>query len=287
LQISNSEAETYDKCERAHYYQFGLGLMPKQVPRPVRIGVLGHRILEAYYRTGLETTQRQEWYRAGLDELTKLFQHVDNDDDWDILSLLGVRFGQYAEHYATDRWRVIDVEGHYEKKLSDDITYAMRLDLLVEVIAGPYSGQHLVVDHKFCYAFQSPDELSMNSQLTKYIATLRDYGFNVSRGILNQVRYREDVKDPLKIFRREVIRPTDERIAGMLREQLMTSQLIKDRLTLPISAQRVIAKRSISKYNCGLCGFLTPCGMSLDGRDYDESIILASDYEQNTYGYRQ
>jgi hypothetical protein len=218
LQISNSEAETYDKCERAHYYQFGLGLMPKQVPRPVRIGVLGHRILEAYYRTGLETTQRQEWYRAGLDELTKLFQHVDNDDDWDILSLLGVRFGQYAEHYATDRWRVIDVEGHYEKKLSDDITYAMRLDLL---------------------------------------------------------------------FRREVIRPTDERIAGMLREQLMTSQLIKDRLTLPISAQRVIAKRSISKYNCGLCGFLTPCGMSLDGRDYDESIILASDYEQNTYGYRQ
>lgn len=286
MQISNSEGETFDHCERAHFYQFGLGLMPKHSSRYIKIGVLGHRILEAYYRRGLETTDVQEWVRAGLDELVAVYTEAQDEDDIDIAELLANRYRLYTQRYSADHWRVIDVEGQYERKLTDDITYVMRLDLLVEDTGGPYKGQHLVVDHKFCYAFFSPEELSMNSQLVKYIATLQGYGFNVSRGILNQVRSREDIKDPLKMLRREIIRPSQERMDGMMHEQLMTSEVIASRLTMPVSAQRVMAKRSISRRNCGPCGFLLPCGMALDGRDKDESRVLAGDYGHNTYGYR-
>jgi len=284
--ISNSEGETFSTCERMHYYKFALGLQPRRASHFIRIGVVGHKVLETYYRAGLETnSNRGEMYLAAMDELTRFADIAKDEDDMAIVSLISSRIQLYVNTYK-DTFRVIDVEGKYHKKLTDEITYGMTLDLLVEETAGPYRGQHFVIDHKFCYNFQTPDELSMNSQLPKYIDTLRGYGFNVKRGMLNQIRYRGDIKEESKLFKRQYLKPSDIRLMGIMDEQLKVSKEIHKRVTMPVALYRETSRRSMSKRNCGSCQFRLPCSMELDGNEQQATSILANDYIANTYGYR-
>ena len=169
---------------------------------------------------------------------------------------------------------------------TDDIDFGMTLDLLVEVTTGPLRGQVLVVDHKFCYNFFTNEEIEMNSQLPKYIVTLRELGFNVRKAVLNQIRYRGDIKDGNKLFRRSYVSPSPTRLSAIMEEQLKVSELVLDRVRMPVSEYRRIARRSMSKRNCGMCSFRGPCSMELDGRELEASRALSLHYTENTYGYR-
>lgn len=286
--ISNSEIDTLGTCERLHYYKFGLGLQPKKNNYPIRVGVAGHRVLETYYRAGLTSNDRREWYLAAVNELAVLMSSCRTEEDSDIMNLVSRRFQQYVTHYPIDNkeWRIVDVEGQYQIPLSSDITYGMRLDLLVEVMTGPWRGQFIVVDHKFCYAFQTPEEIQMNAQLPKYILTLRYNGFKISRGILNQIRYRDDIKDETKIFRRAPMKPNEIRMAAMMEEQLKSSIDVAKRLNMPVADYREQSRRHLSKFVCGFCQFQLPCSLELDGKDVEASRVLAMDYKESTYGYR-
>lgn len=246
---------------------------------------MGHKVLETFYRTGLDTPNKREWYDAAIAEIERLTETAIDEEDLEITALVSDRFNKYVRHYRDD-WRIVDVEGKYQQHLEDDITYGMTLDLLIEEQSGAYRGQYIVIDHKWCYNFQTPDELMMNSQIPKYIATLRNNGFNVTRGMLNLIRYRSDIKDTDKLFKRSPLKPTDLRVENIMREQVATARLVRDRILMPVADYRDIAKRSMNKRNCGSCHFRLPCSLELDGRDKDASTALAVDYVENTYGYR-
>lgn len=284
--ISNSEAETYNTCERMHYYKFALGLQPRRSSHFIRIGVVGHKVLETYYRCGLETNNdKRAMYLAAIDELAEFSANAKDEGELEIIDLVSSRINSYIRHYR-DTWRVIAVEDKYFKRLTEDIEFGMTLDLLVEETEGPLRGQHIVIDHKFCYNFQTAEELQMNSQVPKYISVLREHGFNVKRGMLNQIRYRGDIQDTEKLFKRSTIKPSDYRLDGIMNEQLKVSQEILANVSMPVSVYRDVARRSMSKRNCGSCQFRLPCSLELDGRENDASTILAMDYVGNTYGYR-
>jgi hypothetical protein len=285
--ISNSEVETYNNCERQHYYKFGLGLRPLVDKAAIRLGVYGHYVLESYYRQGLETNNRRVWYDAAIASIQELIDGAKSEQDHDLISLVTTRFHQYINYYADDTsWRIVDVEGTYILEIAPEISYAMTLDLLIQETVGPARGQYVVIDHKFIYRFHSIDEILMNAQIPKYIYTLRQSGFDVRYGMLNEIRSRTGIQDETKLFNRAVIRPSAVRMRGLIREQERTSDLIKRRLERPIANYRETARRNVAKITCGNCDFRLPCSMALDERFDQESRILAISYVPNTYGYR-
>src|ERR1044071_469350 len=187
--ISNSEVETYDNGERQHYYKFGLVLRPLVDKAAIRLGVYGHYVLESYYRQGLETNNRRVWYDAAIASIQELIDGAKSEQDHDLISLVTTRFHQYINYYADDTsWRIVDVEGTYILEIAPEISYAMTLDLLIQETVGPARGQYVVIDHKFIYRFHSIDEILMNAQIPKYIYTLRQSGFDVRYGMLNEIR---------------------------------------------------------------------------------------------------
>jgi hypothetical protein len=163
----------------------------------------------------------------------------------------------------------------------------MTLDLLVEETVGPSRGQMIVIDHKWIYRFHTADEIRMNAQIPKYLYTLQKSGFDVRYGILNEIRSRTDIRDPFKLFNRAEVRPSQVRIANVMREQLRASEIISRHLTEPVAVYNENARRNISKRSCGICHFRGPCSMSLDERYDMESRMLAIEYIGNDYGYRK
>jgi hypothetical protein len=279
--ISNSEVETFQKCQRKHWYAYGLNLAPREKALPLRSGILGHSVLEKYYRAKRAELSHDECVQEGLSVLAAYMLHPDVE----VYSIVLKRFLEYAEHYKHEPFRVLDVEGIYTMPLDNGIEYALTLDLLVEYISGQYKGQQVLIDHKWTSDFWSADAVDMLPQIPKYLHTLRRLGSTADFGIVNQIRYRKmkDGYDSDRIFRRSHVKPTKERIANIVRIHEKVTHIIRQRKIFP-DLWEMEAVQTIYRQQCDNCFFRTPCQIELDGRD--ASRTFAAMFEQNTYGYR-
>lgn len=286
LLISNSEVDSKLKCNRLHYYQYALGLYPKTLGRANRIGLLGHHVLEYYYRTIMEGGSREEAFQAGMDQVIASHEH----EEIDVIQLVSNRFMQYCERYKNERFKVVGVEGVFSTPLDNGTTYPLTLDLLAFYEDGPWEGQYVVIDHKFKYDFFSPDELSMHVQTFKYIWTLRKLGYNIKRSMLNQIRYREGIKDVDKLFRREILEPTDIQLENIMREHMAVSSEIVSCKQQPVSWYAQNAPRRFNAKDCSYCYFRIPCRQELLGKDASATLTnMYAPEDPNTfyrkYGY--
>lgn len=283
LLISNSEVDTKLRCDRLHYYQYALGLYPKKVSRANSIGNLGHHVLEHYYRTIMDGGSREDAFHAGMSQIMLAPEH----EELDVVRLVSQRFMQYHEHYQNERFKVVGVEGAFSTELENGTTYPLRPDMLGFYEDGPWEGQYVIIDHKFKYDFFSPDELSMHVQTFKYIWTLRKLGYNVKRSMLNQIRYRENIKDIDKLFKREYLVPTDVQMENIMREHMDVSSEIEACKQQPVSWYAKNAPRRFNSKDCGFCYFRIPCRQELLG--LDASATLANMYapEDPTTFYRK
>lgn len=266
--ISNSEVDTKLRCNRLHYYQYALGLYPKKVSRANSIGNLGHHVLEYYYRAIMEGESREDAFHAGMAQIIE----APNHEDYEIVRLVSQRFLQYHERYQNERFKVRGVEGVFSIPLENGTTYPLTLDLLVEYVDGPLAGQYVVIDHKFKYDFFSTDELSMHVQTYKYIYALRKLGYPVKRSMLNQIRYREGIKDIDKLFKREILEPTDIQLENIMREHMMVSSEIANVKQQPVSWYAQNAPRRFNPKDCGFCYFRIPCRQELLGKDASATL---------------
>lgn len=278
--ISNSEVGTYLACERRHYYAHGLGLAPKTTSTSLSRGIIGHEALAAYY---MNDRNPDKMYRV-VDT-----HAVAGTADLEMLTGLRTLLGFYVENYADEDARLFDIleiEKAYYMDLAEDFSYGMRLDLLVQMKAGPYMGEVVLVDHKFAYNFPTAAEMALNVQLPKYIGTLRKNGINVHRGILNTLRWRvtkANEKVAAERFRRDVITPDSKRIRNILREQILASERIADLKALPIEEYERRAVRSVNSMICKNCPFQNPCATEMAGENI--GVMLQTDFQKNTYGY--
>ena len=266
--ISNSEVDSFLACRKLHYYKYALGLYPKNLSRANHIGLLGHAILETYYRSQMIGLDKAEAFDLALDKIHDSFAH----EDADIVSLVSNRFMRYCDYYAKDDFEIVDVEGVYKVPLSDQITFGMTLDLLVKYHSGPWAGQYVVIDHKYKYNFSSPDELSMHVQTYKYIWALRQLGFNVKRSVLNQIRYREDVKDIDKLFKRQELIPTDIELDNIMQEHLDVAKEIYNHKTQPVLWYATHSPRRANPRDCSGCYFRIPCRQERRGIDASRTL---------------
>lgn len=281
--ISNSEVDTALRCKRLHYYQYALGLYPKQLSRANHIGLLGHHVLEHYYQAIMDGASREDAFRAGMNQIVASYGHEEPD----IVKLVSQRFMQYHEKYKNERFKVAGVESVFSIPLENGTTYPLTLDLLAYYEDGNWEGEYVIFDHKWKYDFFTTDELSMHVQTFKYIWTLRKLGYNVRRSILNQIRYREGIKDIDKIFRREVLVPTDTQMENIMREHLAVSSEIKAAKEQPVAWYKDHAPRRFNAKDCGFCYFRILCRQELMGKDPSATITNMFAPEDPSTFYRK
>lgn len=282
--ISNSEVTAYNECARRHYYQYQQGLQPRSFGIALTRGIVGHTILECYYTNIMVGCSVDVAKRFALDLLQEIIakrlqSHPSELDHIAELSKLYPLLEKYIEYYKDDDFQILAVEKTYIAPINGEVGYGMKLDLLVKWGSGPYKGENILIDHKFIYNFKSDEELSIDGQLPKYIRTVAGSGEGVfvTRGIFNQLRYRElKNPDPNAIFRRSWIKPTKAAKEQIWSEQVDASLEIVDAPRKP--------RRTLSPLICKNCYFLTLCRTELNGGSTD--LMRKVDYEPLIDRYR-
>lgn len=278
--ISNSEINTFLNCQRKHFYSFRKGLAPRTHSKALTRGIVGHEALETYYTAKKNGASKNDCLAVALEVIDT---NTDIYDEYtaELLQLRDV-IRRYVEYYWDEPWSVLEVESQHEGPFFENVSYGMKLDLLVEVTAGREKGQIHLIDHKFVYDFWSDREIQMNAQLNKYIKTLRDNGFPVRKGILNQIRYRK-LKDPKpdSLFRRDAIVLSPYEIESFYLEARKVAREINRLYQLTEEEHREYTMMRIDKETCGKCSFQPLCKISLQGQDTTRTEKAI--YQRNTY----
>jgi hypothetical protein len=289
--VSNTEVTMYNTCRRQHYYRFGLNIEPRfnnLGPALVR-GLVGHSALDSYYESVKAGYSHDDAVEMAFITLNQKLQEIvtqfpDSTDLIKIIAKVKSMLEGYFRLYRNDSFIVHEVEGFFSAPITDTALYGMRLDLLIEYTSGEYRGDFVVVDHKFVYNFKTPKELAMDGQLSKYVKTLRSNGYVVTKGMFNQLRYRE-LKDPTEadLYRRTPVKASFTKANNIWKEQAKCTTEISEVKAQPKEVWSETATRNLSPFTCKYCHFQELCEAELNEQDITKA--LQANYQKNTYGY--
>lgn len=286
--ISNSDVNSYSTCERRHYYAFRERLAPTMKTQSVALtrGIVGHEALEVYYGHKQTGMSKEYCVDSALAVISSRIE--DTPEFTKEFTQLKELIRKYADYYWHEPWRILEIEKQHEFDLSlleksiEGVKFGMRLDLLVEAIAGPNKGRILLVDHKFVYDFFSDKDLELNPQMIKYMKTLREEGIPVHKAILNQVRYRSmKSNDPKLIFRRDDIKSTPLEMHNIMDNHAQIAGRIDKLYKLPQHEHYIATTMHMETNTCKYCSFLPLCKEVLNGKDPEPTKKVL--YERNTY----
>jgi hypothetical protein len=267
----------------AHHPSYNLE--PRTLGVALSRGLYGHKALEIYYSEILKGTLESDARQASQEYLVKEAMKAMMVGDGAkslMISSLGIVIGNYFDQalYILDEYNLLGVEQLMLAPLTDEITFAGRVDLALEEKKGSYRGYIVPFDHKFSYNFWPEMPILMNAQISNYIWSYLANGYRSRRGIINQLRYRETAVDS---FKQENV-PTNT----PMRETLIKNHVIaaKDIVALKkiptVDVERGVT-RSVSKFNCEYCPFAKLCHTELTGQD--SSSMIQANYRKNSYGY--
>ena len=282
--ISNSEVFAWNKCKRYYYYSFDLNLTPIRPANALARGIVGHSALEQYYKWLQEYPDDFDGARQyGFKVLAMAMDKASMFDENMLIELRNI-LGHYFDFAKSDGWKILAVERRFDWQITDDIAYALRLDLAIR--DPKWGGEVVLVDHKFVYNFWSQDDIDLNPQLPKYMGGIIANGLKVNRVMVNQIRYRVRQSRPYEhheMFKRDYDKPNESTIRNLMREQIVISREIQEWRQLPIEDRNRRAVGVRNNMICKNCSFKDLCITDLKG-GYSEGVIDA-EYRQNEYGY--
>lgn len=274
--ISNSEVGNWNSCRAKYRYYHDLKLEPVHKSDSLSLGITLHNCLENYYRKILQGATRKE----ALDAAFYVIQQVMLKDA--VIAqraylMLDGYFAVYAEEQRD--WKILAVEQDYRIPLTNEYTYVMKLDLLVQDLNDL---RIKIVDHKSTYDFWGEDDFALNMQFPKYIGALRFNGIKADEIVVNQLRTRS-LKNPKMddLFRRTTIKYSDYTIRQALQEQIVASQQIAAYRALPEPLRKQQATRIANRMMCRSCGVKSLCIGEFNGADI--SYLIEQDYQRNSY----
>lgn len=291
MRISNTEAMMENTCKRQHYYRFGLEIEPRfeRLGPALTRGVIGHLALDAYYSLMKKGFSIEDCRQAAHDVITtQLMQIVDIDPDATdkikIVVHLKKMIDGYVDFYKQEPFEVVETEKFYTAEIAGQHEHAMRLDLLARFSSGQYRGDYCIIDHKFVYNFKTAKEIKMDGQLAKYIKTVKDSGYTVTKGMFNEIRYRElKYPNPKDLYKRTIIRPSKAKLERIWDEQAINANRIASYRAQPVEDWEKTAVRNLNPFVCKYCAFATLCDLELDGHSIKSELIM--NFQPNTYGY--
>lgn len=271
---SYSETESFNMCERRHYYSYGEKIQGKGITEPLARGAIGHQILAIYYEARKRGVDHKQAVVEASSHLWGLVNELDLFDPIKFGTDLSVLLSDYFEVYADDDIEILEVEVAYDVQLTDDFTIPVVLDLIARI---PGRGV-FVIDHKFTYDFYDVDKLDLSPQLPLYMAALFGLNIHVDGIMYNELRTRETKVNKQLVeqkFRRTPLIITPNKITIIMREQMMAARRIGQLKSMSLDEwEKSVLRNHMA---CRLCPFTTVCVADLEDRD--SQLVRDSFYE--------
>lgn len=266
--VSHSEVESYLRCERQHYYGYGIGIQRVQESDSLTRGILGHSALEKFFRGLLNGKSFDEAW----DEMILFVAQQAMKYPLLVPEILDC-LKWFKVAYPFHGWTVLAVEQEYILEVNDDLAMPFVVDLIIE---DPYH-ETWMIDHKFVYDFVSDRDAELMPQIAKYVAAMKVLGIRIDHAAFSSLRYRS-LKNPEAENKYQLTKVplTIERLRQTMLEQLYASQRIQDRKRLPIEEQSKSALRTANKMVCNSCSFRSLCIAELN--NHQPRLVLDSEY---------
>jgi hypothetical protein len=282
--ISQSEVDSYLGCERKHFYAFGepttegRGIEPLSFGMSLNKGLLGHTVLETYYKALMEDYSHKA---AAERAITVLFEKAQEGVEYatELIPLMVT----YFDIYEDDRkvWIPLAIEQEFRLELGDSgLVFPFKVDGIFKHVP---SGRMILWDHKFLWNYYMPNSVKIMPQMPKYIYALQQLGFPVVDGMYNMISTRNNSTEPVRRVNCNIeSQPTKMR--QFMREQIMTMKQIQSKKEMDPEEWRNSVVRTASAFNCKNCQFLSLCTEDLEGAP-GRALTIANFYKPNAYGY--
>jgi hypothetical protein len=282
--ISQSEVDSFLGCERRHFYAFGeptpegRGIEPLTFGDALNKGLLGHSVLEVYYKALLEDYS----HKAASEKAVGYLIDKAGEGVSFALELVPLMV-TYFEIYGDERkvWIPLAVEQEFRLELGDSgLVFPFKVDAIFKHIP---TGRMIVWDHKFLWNYYLPNSMKIMPQMPKYVYALQQLGYPVVDAMYNMVSTRKNASEPCRRMNCDIeLNPMKMR--QFMREQIMVMQRIKTKKEMDPEDWRSSIVRTASSFNCKNCMFLTLCTADLEGAP-GRSLAIQNFYRPNTYGY--
>jgi hypothetical protein len=286
--ISNSEVTTFLSCKRMYDFAFieQGGLEPKETPRHLSRGSIGHGAFEAYIKARLNSGNHEQSMKAAIEYLITVMS--TGEGTVDVVGEVRYLFQRYMDyHHGWPKWKLLGTEDRVDLQLTDTLKIAIRYDLLVVDLE---SGKTLLGDWKFTYDFWSPNDHNIHPQIPKYIAVMQANNHRVDGGFIYEVRTRslgkEKASNPKNLWRQTFYYPTQAHKMNVMRQHISASQEIeKHRALDPEFRKNYVSLPILNKYGtCRYCPFIQLCDSMNKGKT-DLRVDIEHSFKRNSYGY--
>lgn len=275
--VSHSEAESYLRCERAHYYGYILEIQRRETSDSLMRGTIGHSALEIYFKNMKEMADHLPYNdRVEMSkELVKKFliqQFLENPT---LASEVQETLTWFFKADRFKNWDIFSVEDDYMFEVDETLQMPYKPDL----IARDPKGLIWLIDHKFVYDFFTARDAELQPQLAKYAFALRKMGKRIDKIGYHSLRYRR-IKESTIENRNSLLEfpLSDARATETMREQVFLSRLLQDRKKLPLAIASSTAMRAANKMVCNNCSFRSLCLAELNGTN--AQLVLDSEYKK-------
>ena len=284
--VSHSEVESYLRCERNHFYGYGMEIQKISRSDALRRGTLGHQAFEAYFNFQKKAQEEGLWMTPGftpieaLAEAMSLIMASTSSVRYEVLGY----FQWFVQNQNFTSWKIISVEEEFVLDINEDLTYPFVVDLIAE---DPW-GNIVLVDHKFVYDFINDNDVELLGQLPKYAGALRAMGYKVDKVAYNQLRTRvvKDQTDKTQ-YQFRIMDVTNERVQRTFLEQMIVATRVQDKKQLLIDNPETglaewsrDAIRVANSMICRGCSFRSLCAAELNGSG--AQLVLDSQFEKKT-----
>lgn len=268
--VSHSEVESYLRCERQHFYGYGLEIQRVSESDSLARGIMGHAALQVFFTALIEGDSYED---AQQKCYADVLQHAAKEPILvkEIVECLQFFF----EGYPFERWTVLGVEHEMQLVVDDDLTMPFIVDL---VIKDPF-GFVWVIDHKFMYDFITDRDIELMPQLPKYFVGMKALGFDVHKMAYSVLRYRP-LKEPTvdSKYRFTPFEATKTRLLQTISEQIVVSKRIQTAKKQTLAEWSESAMRTANKMVCNNCPFRELCVAELN--DWQPNLVLNSSYKK-------
>lgn len=277
--VSHSEVESYLRCERQHFYGYGVEIQRDTESDSLNRGTLGHAALEAFFNVWLNNgpikpgdlmDQAQAAALAVVNaQLVK--QPIVAAEVFECLSW-------FFSANQFEGWEVLGVEQVFQMVVKED-GQRLVMPFVIDLIARDRYGDLWVIDHKFMYDFISDRDAELMPQLPKYVAGMRVLGHHIDKAGYSVLRYRS-LKEPTvdSKYRFVPVPITETRLRSTIIEQVKASERIQELKRQDLPTWSDFALRTANKMVCNSCSFRSLCVAELN--DWQPNLILNSEYKK-------
>lgn len=251
-----------------YYYQYVLGIYPRDETIPIQTGNAGHFNLEQFFKAIADGATKEE-------ALEKMIPVNMSPHALKACALAT----QFCMKFNINSGKPILVEEAFVVPLQGGVKMGLRPDLVWEF----NSGKQGLFDAKFTGRSWSDEGAEQHYQLPAYQHYLNtECGYHIST--LNYIFFntRDNAQGEHK-FRIKTFTISPEEAATVSNDQIKALDKVLEFRENPASYTRLAAKRINNVHVCTYCPFKMPCRFERKGKD--ATGVLAIQYTSNTYGY--